>query len=92
MAHTQGKNAPNGKIARLPDVVRSELNRRLSMGEGGKALLDWLNSQPELNGKPKISEGNLSNWRLGGFALWAKRNPLPKCVALSQKAANFKPA
>ena len=50
----------NGKIARLPRVVREQLNRRLQNGEQGKTLAAWLNSLPavvvmlatEFDGKP----------------------------------------
>jgi hypothetical protein len=37
----------NGKIARLPDPVRQELNARLEKGEEGAPLLRWLNARPE---------------------------------------------
>ena len=36
-----------GKIARLPQEIRDELNRRLRDGERGRRLVDWLNSLPE---------------------------------------------
>ena len=57
----------NGKIARLPHMVREELNRRIRDGEEGKKLVAWLNGLPkvkavvaaEFGGKP-ISEQNLS--------------------------------
>jgi hypothetical protein len=63
-----------GKVARLPLSIRDELNARLRNGEMGKRLVSWLNSLPavreilatEFDGKP-ISQGNLSNWKSGGF-------------------------
>ena len=38
--------ARTGKIARLPDDIREQLNRRLNDGEKGKKLVMWLNSLP----------------------------------------------
>ena len=69
--------ARNGKIARLPRAVRSQLNTRLQEGEEGKQLVQWLNSLPEVqsvladhfNGHP-VTEQNLSDWRQGGFEEW----------------------
>jgi hypothetical protein len=60
----------NGKIARLPRAVRTQLNGRLGNGEPGPELLDWLNGLPEVrkviqsqfDGTP-ISKQNLSEWR-----------------------------
>ena len=69
----------NGKIARLPRQIREELNRRLSDGEMGKRLVDWLNTLPEVQavlaaefgGRP-INEQNLSDWKQGGFEDWLR--------------------
>ena len=68
-----------GKIARLPQAVREELNRRLRDAEPGGPLLEWLNALPEAKavlaaqfaGQP-ISKQNLSEWRLGGFREWER--------------------
>ena len=38
----------NGKIANLPAEIREELNYRISDGEEGIALVEWLNSKPEV--------------------------------------------
>jgi hypothetical protein len=35
-----------GKIARLPEEIREELNRRLANGEPGRAVLPWLEGLP----------------------------------------------
>ena len=69
--------ARNGKIARLPRAVRSQLNSRLQEGEQGKPIVQWLNSLPEVqavlnesfSGHP-VTEQNLSDWRQGGFEEW----------------------
>ena len=67
----------NGKIARLPKVIRDELNRRLVDGEQGKRLVVWLNGLEEVQaileedfeGKP-ISSANLTQWKQGGHTEW----------------------
>jgi hypothetical protein len=67
----------NGKIANLPSEIREELNYRLSEGEPGTELVEWLNAKPEVNkviaerfdGRP-ISEQNLSQWRTHGYRQW----------------------
>jgi hypothetical protein len=61
--------ARTGKIARLPLVIREELNMRLRENENGQTLLDWLNSLPQCQDAP-INDANLSLWRQGGFAEW----------------------
>jgi hypothetical protein len=85
--HTASHRARNGKIARLPQALRAQLNQRLADGLPGPALLDWLNALPEtrsllvesFDGLP-ISLQNLSQWRQGGFAQWlAERNLQDHC-------------
>src|SRR6185436_19175686 len=66
-----------GKIARLPNEVREQLNQRLQDGEPGEDLLRWLNRLPKVRkvlaaqfgGRP-INKQNLSDWRLGGYRDW----------------------
>lgn len=72
--------AGNGKIARLPQVVREQLNRRLDDGEPGGGLLEWLNTLPEVQAVLaaefdgcRINAQNLSNWRRGGYQHWLKQ-------------------
>jgi len=68
----------NGKIARLPQAVREQLNERLADGQPGNQLADWLNSLPEVNkllakefaGEP-VNEVNLTRWKQGGFLDWS---------------------
>jgi len=70
-------SARHGKIARLPQSIREELNTRILNGEPATTLVPWLNSQSivqcvleeHFEGKP-ISEQNISNWREGGFVDW----------------------
>jgi hypothetical protein len=69
-----------GKIARLPRLIRDELNQRLDDGVEGKKLVRWLNRLPEVRevlreyfeGKA-VTEQNLSDWKAGGFAEWLGR-------------------
>jgi hypothetical protein len=66
-----------GKIARLPQSIRDQLNQKLENSVPGNELLPWLHSLPEVQkiladhfgGRP-ITKSNLSDWRLGGFADW----------------------
>lgn len=66
-----------GKISRLPQAVRDELNRRLQNGEMGTRLIVWLNSHPEV--RPvltadfkdrDINGPNLTEWKAGGYQDW----------------------
>ncbi len=76
-----------GKIARLPALVRKELNLRLDEGEEGTALVAWLNGLPEVravlargfDGKD-ITEQNLTAWRQGGFRDWQRQQEAVDCV------------
>jgi hypothetical protein len=66
-----------GKISRLPETIRSQLNHRLANGQGADLILPWLNSLPEVkaaldadfSGQP-ISDQNLSEYRKRGFRRW----------------------
>lgn len=71
--------ARTGKIARLPEPIRSELNRRLRDGQLGTTILPWVNGLPEVRaileaefGNKDINAQNLSDWRTGGFADWER--------------------
>lgn len=72
-----------GKIARLPEDVRLELNRRIMDGESGPRLLAWLHSLPaardiltqKFGGRP-INLQNLSAWRTGGYREWHFRREI----------------
>ena len=66
-----------GKIARLSHDIREQLNRRLRDGESGPDILHWVNDLPQcrqmltqkFGGRP-IDEGNLYEWRHGGYEEW----------------------
>src|ERR1035441_615190 len=76
--------ARNGKIARLPRDIRSQLNTRLQDGQDGPQVLPWLNSLPEVkkvlaarfDDRP-INEQNLSDWRQGGYEDWLAHEDTP---------------
>jgi hypothetical protein len=66
-----------GKISRLPEHVRDQLNDRLADGLPAKKILPWLNRLPEVRATLKqdfhsepIDEGNLSEYRKRGFRKW----------------------
>jgi hypothetical protein len=68
-----------GKIARLPDDIREQLNQRLFDGLGGTEVLAWLNELPavkeilaaQFSGFP-VNHENLSNWRHSGYERWLR--------------------
>jgi hypothetical protein len=71
---------PRGKIGRLPEPIRAQVNQRLRDGQPAAEILPWLNAQPQVrkildqqfNGEP-VNDQNLTNWRLGGYADWLRR-------------------
>ena len=75
--------ARTGKIARLPKNIREELNQRLDDGRLGAELVEWLNSLQEVQAVlaknfegRAIREGNLSEWRKGGYRDWQAKSDL----------------
>ena len=83
-----------GKIARLPQAVRRELNLRLSDGAQGRQLVAWLNGLPEVMtvlerdfGGRVITEQNLSEWKQGGFNDWQRHQQTLECVRLAGEQA-----
>jgi hypothetical protein len=66
-----------GKIARLPQPIREQINRRLQNGDKNTKITEWLNTLLEVNAvlaaefeSDPINETNLSNWKLGGYRDW----------------------
>lgn len=76
--------ARKGKIAGLPREIREELNERLADGQQGPVILPWLNGLAEVRGRlaararadsgevAEITDGNLSEWRAGGYQEWCQ--------------------
>ena len=69
-----------GKIARLPRDIREQLNIRLSNGEVGRELVEWLNHLPETQtvlaayfGRRPINDQNLTEWKQGGYEEWLRQ-------------------
>lgn len=64
------------KIGRLPFAVRNELNERIRDGEGGPAILAWLNAAKETRKilrelkAGEINAQNLTDWRSSGYRDW----------------------
>lgn len=77
------QNARNGKIARLPLAVRTELNQRLRNGETGADILRRLNGLPGVKqvmrdhfAGAELNDANLSRWRDGAMKTgWRKSAP-----------------
>ena len=69
-----------GKIARLPQTIRQQLNERLADGEPHQSLVAWLNDHGHVQDRLReffdelrpITEQNLSDWRQGGFLDWQR--------------------
>ena len=65
-----------GKIARLPYVIRMEVNFRIREGQLATEILTWLNAEPRVKarlddlGFRPITSDNLSQWRHGGYEDW----------------------
>lgn len=64
------------KIGRLPFAVRNELNERIRDGEGGPAILAWINAEKatrrvlkELK-QGEVNAQNLTDWRSSGYRDW----------------------
>ncbi|MGA2542290.1 MAG: hypothetical protein ABSG78_12115 [Verrucomicrobiota bacterium] len=86
-----------GKLARLPQTIREQINLRLQDGAEAKQIAAWLNTLPEVrsllakefDGQP-INEVNLSNWKLGGYRDWeAQQEALEAVRQFSSDAAEL---
>jgi hypothetical protein len=73
----------SGKIARLPEDLRLELNHRIMDGESGPRLLAWLHNLAAVRdvlaqkfGGRLINLSNLSAWRTGGYREWYFRREI----------------
>ena len=70
----------NGKIARMPEFIRTVIGQSLENNSPAEAILKWLNNEPEarkvldlwFDGEP-VTKQNLSQWRLGGFREWRRQ-------------------
>ena len=67
-----------GKIARLPKIIRDQVNQKIEDCIPARDVLIWLNNLPEVQkilaeqfGGRAISKQNISEWRHGGYRDWA---------------------
>jgi hypothetical protein len=82
-----------GKIARLPNDIREQLNQRLLDGWLIAKILSWLNGLPpvreilaaQFDAAP-INKQNLSNWRQTGYQDWLKEW---KSIARIERASKY---
>jgi len=77
----------SGKIARLPEAIRKQLNERLANHESSTPLLAWLNALPEVQtlitrefGGKIIVRQNLHEWRHGGHAEWRRQQEVRRVM------------
>ena len=90
-------SAHNGKIGRLPEDIRDQLNQRLADGETARTVLTWLNALPAVQsvlaaqfaGQP-VNEPNLSRWRTGGYQLWLRERE--RRATVRQLSADAEPS
>ena len=75
--NNDAERALTGKIARLPDEIRNELNNRILNGKSGPEILAWLNELPAVKEilaaqffAAPINKQNLSSWRGEGYQRW----------------------
>ena len=70
----------NGKIARLPEATRDQINHMLEDGMPYRTIIDKLRD----SALPyAISEMNLSNWRRGGHQDWRRKQQDAELIASS---------
>jgi hypothetical protein len=89
-------HALTGKIARLPDELREQINQRLLDGQGDPEILPWLNELPavktvlaaKFKGEP-ITKQNMTNWRQIGYQRWLREKRVASTKDLGQYAASL---
>ena len=87
----------DSKIARLPQGIREQINRRLQNGGSAKEIGEWVNTQSEVKalmaaefeGAP-IVEANLVSWKVGGYRHWEEQQQaLEAAVQFGENAAEI---
>ena len=78
----QSRSRRNGKVARLPFALRSEINRMLDDGLPYKAIIEKLGEAGR-----HLNEDNLSNWRLGGYQDYLKAQVIHERARAQTEAA-----
>src|SRR5947208_14091962 len=64
------KRPHRGKVARLPEATRAQINRMIEDGATYRAIIEKLRQSSPAQLPYPISEMNLSNWRRSGYAEW----------------------
>src|SRR5213594_588802 len=64
------KRPLRGKVARLPEALRNQINRMIEDGITYRAIIEKLRRSSAAPLPYAISEMNLSNWRRSGYADW----------------------
>ena len=78
----QSRSRRNGKVARLPEGLRQQVNRMIDDGLPYKVIIQKLGQA----GK-HLNEDNLSNWRLGGYQDYLKAQALQDRARTQTEAA-----
>jgi hypothetical protein len=73
---------PAGKIARLPAVVREQINEWI---EDNLSYADII-SRLEAQGHPGINKQNLSNWAGSGYEIWLRKRESLDIIRLQSEA------
>src|SRR5437867_5891432 len=63
----------NGKVARLPETMRNQINRMLDDGMPYQAILKKLRESSAEALPHSLSEMNISNWVHGGYQDWRRQ-------------------
>ena len=71
------QRARNGKIARLPFVLREEINRRMRDNTPRRDIIAWLHQDHadalKAAGIATVPPRSLSSWRIGGHKDWLRQ-------------------
>jgi hypothetical protein len=78
----QSKSHRNGKVARLPIVLREQINHMLDDGLPYKDIIEKLGPPGQ-----HLNEDNLSNWRLGGYQDFLKTQAINDLAQVQTQAA-----
>src|SRR6266568_506689 len=78
----QSKSRRNGKVARLPLVLREQINHLIEDGVPYKVIIEKLGDA----GK-HLNEDNISNWRLGGYQDYLKAQAINDRARYQTEAA-----
>lgn len=72
----------NGKVARLPKIIRDKLNSMIQDGVPYLEIIERLGPQGE-----GLNEANLSRWKAGGYADWLRELRLTEALRAKHELA-----